>query len=197
MRDSDCNNQLTDRLFAELVGNFLARDQPPDEAREHAEEILATAISACEFYGEIDKTPDPEWLFRAAEHDADAAAYLVEAGHLGVADQNIRQWHALPYLERSVIWTQIESDQLQVAFFCRAEGEARGTDMFTYAAFWHAAGRPQIPEFEVFPLPIELFLRVKYWARTQCLTSERVETLVRPYGTFNDFVRAEIRAGNL
>ena len=69
--------------------------------------------------------------------------------------------------------------------------------MFTYTAFWHAADRPQISEFEVYPLPIELYIRVKHWARGRDLSFDHVEKVVRPHGTFNDYVRAGIRAGSL
>jgi len=171
-------------------------DEP--DRTEMADEMVRDGYEAIAGRGELDRQPDPEWLFRGAAASPGLAACLAAARADGVTDDEIRAWHGLPFLLRAVY---------QQVWSLRNHGdpfEFRTTDPFfeprdpvEYSPVFRRAGDPLDPRYDVAPLPAELFPRYWQWRTCHEPPPEQIEFRVTLAGTFNAYLRAEVAAGRL
>jgi hypothetical protein len=194
------DKELAQRLFEERLKVHDDAGLDDEDAVALANDEVMLARDLCEQRGELDREPDAEWLFKAAGRDPEMAKYLREARADGVTDDDIRAWHARPYLERGVISASAEFETVSTAFEMISGGsDARETGLgaFQCAPVWRAPNEPLDPDLAERPLPFELFPRFERWARSRTLEGEQFERELKAHGSFTHLVRAAAVAGEL
>lgn len=195
---------LEARLRSELEVTFRAFGMPAREAATTSRGIVSDAKREATSLG-LDR-----WLYREGSGDALVERWeqIGDRGRLealakhGVTEQDFREWHNLPALERKVL---LNSDQVMaVSLFLTlrdqyGDDEERIDHEFRSAAVAYAWDITALPEVRRdSPLPAELKLRVnRYRDRRLLLDGERFHREIEAAGGLNQFFWDKIASGEL
>jgi len=191
---------LAKRLLSERRLHYRARRLSADEADARARHDIEIACETCIESDNLNREPDPEWLFRTARTNDTVRAYLESARADGVTDDDIRAWHSRPYLERAVfvsIWTDILREVVFDMIRLRSSGEDTGQAQIYRLAFWCTTPAPPEPVYPVRALAAELYPRYEQWARFRAWEGEQFEFEILKHGSVNDWIRHAAAEGEL
>ncbi|MEM8883131.1 MAG: hypothetical protein AAGD14_03590 [Planctomycetota bacterium] len=177
-------------LFQRNVRRYLALGIEAATAETWARSVIDLGLQYAEQRGELEKQPDPEWLFQAGP-----AGYLDAAREDGVSDEEIRDWHGRSFLERATMQAQWEFNTLLISLYLKEQGlvgedEAEFTRVLElHSSFWQVPGDPPDEGVQARPLPAELYPRYQKWYDPLGLSIEQLGRRAAAHGTFNDYVR--------
>ena len=184
-------------LFRECADQYEADGVDWPDLVDMAESTINRAWILIAARGELGAEPDPEWLFRGATESSELAEYLASARADGVTDQEIRSWHGLPYLRRSVYQYEWEVYNCGDPFDDECETGYQEKSVIERSPVFRCPTDPPNPRYDVAPLPAEIYPRYLAW-RARCrLPLERLEFRVVQSGTYNAYLRSEIKAGRM
>ena len=191
---------LVKRLQNERLLHYRACRLSADEADARARHDLEIACETCIESDNLNREPDPDWLFRTARTKDTVRAYLESARADGVTDDDIRAWHSRPYLERAV-FNAVWMDALREVVFDfiqrQASGEETAQARIYRLAFWCITPAPPEPVYPVRALAAELYPRYEQWARFHAMAGEQFEFEILRHGSVNDWIRNAAAEGEL
>lgn len=192
---------LEAKIEATQYNLHLSQGLPEQEARRLARMCIEAAIETCKKRGEYGREPSPRWLFEMAAQYPKARAYLDAARREGVRDEDIEEWHSIPYVERAAM--EFEDNATRTTAFMSAvkEGltpkEAAANVRRYFAAWGDPDDSPELPEQDRL-LPVELLPRLNQWrVPAMAQDPEGFKKRIEAASSFNALMREAINSGEM